>query len=148
MCKCLGRQEGGTNLDIDCPLSAYATLLCVKISVLLFYLRVLARVQNKVIKWLIISTIVFVVAYSIVVWFGYAFNCKPIEANWMQHVPAWVKTHEFTCTNVAIVPIFAAVINCISDFWITILPMAFIGRLNLPTNQLRGLYVVFGLGFL
>ena len=43
---------------------------------------------------------------------------------------------------------FAAVVNCLTDFWITILPIAFIGRLKLPRNQRLSLYIVFGLGFL
>ena len=119
-----------------------------KVSILLFYLRVLSRTQEKLVRWIIIGTLVFVVVYSMMIFFGYGFNCNPPKAAWMLYVSAWTKTHKFKCGSVSKWPMFSVITNCLTDYWITLLPLAFIGRLNLQSRQKKGLLVLFGAGFL
>ena len=128
--------------------SFYASALFTKLPILLYYLRVLARASSRLIKWILIGTIAFVVVYSICIFFGYGFNCNPVEASWLSYDLLWTQNHTFKCGNVAAISMFAAVMNCVTNYWMLGLTIFFVRGLNLAKKEKIVLGIFIGLGFM
>ena len=128
-------------------LSVNTFLLFTKCSILMFYIRILHRAQYKKTKLIIIATIVWVVGYVLVALFWYDFNCNPPESGWLMYVPTWLKAHDHHCGNVATPTMFGSIMNCVSDWWMAVIPILFIRSLQLAPSQKQALTIIFGLGF-
>lgn len=115
----------------------YCGLFCVKISILLQYLRVFVNKYFKIVCYVLIAT---VTACSLWAIFSGFFMCAPV-----QHF--WDKTIEGTCLNRLGVWYSAAGVNAATDFATAILPLPLVSSLPISKQQKILLMVVFGFGF-
>ena len=72
-----------------------------KISILLFYRRMVAGSVSKGFLWVVYVSIFSVIAYMITFLFTVFFNCRPINAMWDQVDLSWVGSHygQYTCVS-------------------------------------------------
>lgn len=115
------------------------TQTAIKMSILLFYLRLFATKQFCIAAY----TIMFVVClWCIEQVLASLLICKPISYNWQ------FKTQQGTCGNTMANCIAGAAINVFTDLVILLLPMPIIWRLQIPTRSKLSLSFIFGLGFM
>ncbi|KAI9886890.1 MAG: hypothetical protein M1823_001258 [Watsoniomyces obsoletus] len=124
--------------------SLVATTLT-KVSVLLFYRRLINRTHAKVHLWLLWGLLGITVAYTIALGFAYGFQCTPVEAYWLKDSPQGYDK-PYHCFNDAFVVIPMAVMTALTDVLVTAFPLLFVRRLSLPRQKMLVLAVVFGLG--
>ncbi|KAI5362166.1 hypothetical protein Slin15195_G058170 [Septoria linicola] len=126
-----------------------AFLVCgcfVKVSVLLFYRRLVDNSVSKYWIWTVIIAIVFTIAYSLAFILTLVLNCAPTEAYWKAFSPAY--TTNYTCVNTTVVNLLAGLMAIVSDLYSVFLPCMMTRHLQLPTAQKLGLYIIFSLGLL
>ncbi|KAF2396765.1 hypothetical protein EJ06DRAFT_482660, partial [Trichodelitschia bisporula] len=128
----------------------YSTCLT-KISVLMFYRRLVAGTYSNKFKWAMWAAITFVVVYTIVVSFLVLFTCNPIPAVWKNYDLQWAQTHKFSCTSRPVqtwVAELTGALSVFSDVYSILLPAALLMRIRISRRQRIGLLFVFGVGFL
>lgn len=145
----------------DIPMSSYenialvtwiaelAFLICscfTKVSVLMFYRRLVDHTVSKYWIWTVICAISFTISYSLAFILVLIFNCSPTEAYWKAFNPSW--TAQYTCVDTTIVNLLAGIMSIISDLYSVILPCLMTRHLLLPKAQKLGLFFVFSLGLL
>ncbi len=123
--------------------------MCVtKVSILLFYRRVLSRTSGKLFHWVNNGSLAFVILYSTILFFQAAFLCRPVQAFWLRYSRNPPYTVSFKCANEGAAMISYATINAVSDFWIAAIPLFFLQRIQMPQRQKWALAGLFGLGFM
>ncbi|KAM0714444.1 hypothetical protein Q7P37_010231 [Cladosporium fusiforme] len=115
----------------------YAGLFCVKISILLQYLRVFVNKHFKIICYVLIAIVSGCSLWAI---FSGIFMCAPIRHFWDKNV-------EGTCLNRPGVWYSAAGVNAATDFATAILPLPLVSSLPISRQQKLLLMIVFGFGF-
>jgi hypothetical protein len=115
----------------------YAGLFCVKISILLQYLRVFVQKHFQIACYVLISV---VTACSLWAIFSGIFMCTPVRHFWDARVPG-------KCMNKLAVNYSAAGVNAATDFATAILPLPLVGTLPISRQQKILLMIVFGFGF-
>lgn len=126
-----------------------AFLICscfTKVSVLMFYRRLVDHTVSKYWIWTVICAISFTISYSLAFILVLIFNCSPTEAYWKAFNPSW--TAQYTCVDTTIVNLLAGIMSIISDLYSVILPCLMTRHLLLPKAQKLGLFFVFSLGLL
>lgn len=113
-------------------------MCCVKISVLLLYIRIFGT--RKPFRIAVIAVMLLVIAFSIAAFFASIFNCIPLEKRW-RHVPG-------SCINLAHLAVASCVINIVADLLIFLLPIWPVWKLQLPTRQKMSVSAVFAAGSL
>lgn len=121
----------------------------VKISVLLFYRRLVAGTYSKRFKWALWSAIAFIVLYTIILFFLHCFSCVPLEAQWRQFDLSYTERHYCASPKVqgAIAELGGA-LSVITDFYSVMLPAMLLLKIKITRRQRIGLMFVFALGFL
>ena len=119
-----------------------------KISILAFYYRVLSRTWSKTLRWVIIGSIVFVSCYTIMAVVRMILLCNPPQTLWLAFKAGSHVDYKAHCKDGERWRITVAAINVLTDFYITLLPLTFIGRLQINQRQKVALYALFALGFL
>lgn len=115
----------------------------VKLSLLLQYLKIFVPVRNNSIMVLVTYCVIWSTStYYLITTFLEIFACSPRERFWNLLI---TKGH---CFNINAVNITSAVINCISDFVILLLPQGVIWRLHMPFQRKLGISAIFLAGFL
>jgi hypothetical protein len=75
-----------------------------KISVLLFYRRLVEGTYNKIWKWAVFVAIGFSAGYTLAFVLALCFNCSPTRAYWKAFSVAWLaENHPYTCADTKIV---------------------------------------------
>jgi hypothetical protein len=115
----------------------YAGLFCVKISILLQYLRVFVQKHFQIACYVLIGV---VTACSLWAIFSGIFMCAPTRHFWDARVPG-------KCMNKLAVNYSAAGVNAATDFATAILPLPLVGTLPISRQQKILLMIVFGFGF-
>jgi hypothetical protein len=115
----------------------YAGLFCVKISILLQYLRVFVQKNFQIACYILIG---LVTACSLWAIFSGIFMCAPVSHFWNDRVPG-------KCMNKLAVNYSAAGVNAATDFATAILPLPLVGTLPISRQQKILLMIVFGFGF-
>ncbi|KAF2098059.1 hypothetical protein NA57DRAFT_76856 [Rhizodiscina lignyota] len=119
-----------------------------KVSVLLFYQRVVEGTCSRYYKVSVWVALIFCVLYSIVFEFLLFTICRPVEAIWMRYDPTYTANYHcvspFTETWTTQL---AGALSVFSDFYALLLPGFLLMQLNIPMRQKVGLYCIFGLGF-
>lgn len=115
----------------------YAGLFCVKISILLQYLRVFVQKNFRIICYILM---VMVTTCSLWAIFSGFFMCTPVH-----HF--WDRTVDGECLNRLGVWYSAAGVNAATDFATAILPLPLVSTLPISKQQKILLMVVFGFGF-
>jgi hypothetical protein len=120
-----------------------------KISILLFYRRLVAGIYSRTFKWIIWCSIGFVVAYTFVWFILILTTCTPVDAVWKMVEVTYTTT--FKCAPVILqqrLSITGGVLSVISDLYSLLLPLTVLFRLKISTKQKIGLSIIFGSGIL
>jgi hypothetical protein len=96
---------------------------------------------DRVTKWGLWFGVFACSVFYIVTFFVDVFRCKPVEA-------AWNPTVKGTCMSYAAFPWATGIFNMISDFYILVLPLPPILRMNMPLVRRLRIAAIFGLGLL
>ncbi len=119
-----------------------------KVSILLFYRRVLSRTSGKRFHWINNATIGAILIYSVTCFFQLIFKCYPVQAFWLRYSRNPPYTASYRCANEGAGMISYSAISAVSDFWIAVLPLFFLRRMQMPQRQKWALAALFGLGFM
>jgi hypothetical protein len=120
----------------------------IKISILLFIKKLIARTNRRWLHWAISLTIVFVATsngiYSILNWV----ECIPLDAWWNRMDLEWTITHEYKCWGESFITVSAGFFNLIQDFIVATLPVFVVWDLQIARSQKASIITLFGLGYL
>jgi hypothetical protein len=133
----------------------WATLLiligtsCVKVSVLLFYRRLVKDISNKIMIYTIWSSIAFVVLFTLIFIILLLVQCSPIDSFWLSLNPLYTRPHRCISNHASIVTTFLAnSLYVFTDIITVTLPAVVVMRLNLEYRVRAALLVIFGVGYL
>lgn len=113
------------------------TLGLVKVSILLFYLRVFPVKSVRLASWAMIAYCgASFVAFSLVT----IFRCKPIAYAWDKNIQGG------SCINYKAVALAYAAIDIQQDILIIILPISALLKLQLCLKKKISMYAMFGVG--
>ncbi|KAI1335894.1 hypothetical protein F5Y15DRAFT_396094 [Xylariaceae sp. FL0016] len=117
--------------------SYFPLILSIKLCILFGYLRIFKI--DRLTKWAIWFGTTACGIFYIVTFFVDLFRCKPIAA-------AWNPSIEGTCMSYAAFPWATGIFNMISDFYILLVPLPPILKLNMPLAQRIRIVSIFSLG--
>lgn len=113
-------------------------LSLVKLSVLLFYIRIFKSIRTYRIAFWIVGIII--VGWCIAINFLALFTCVPVQK-------AWNRTTPGHCLDTHQTFLGATISNILVDFIILILPMPMLWQLHIETRRKFGLVGVFAAGY-
>ncbi|TID22645.1 hypothetical protein E2P81_ATG01771 [Venturia nashicola] len=123
----------------------FLTGLCLtKISVLLFFRRLIDGSHSPLIKKSIWAAIGFIVAYYASFLSFLIFACNPTDATWKSLNIGW--TGKYKCADREVVDPLNGVFSVLSDFYSIIIPVLVVYRLTMPASRKAVLYFVFCCG--
>jgi hypothetical protein len=102
--------------------------------------RTFLNVVNGAIGILVLYIIGFVLVQ--------VFQCRPLNALWLQFSYPDHYTKKFTCISEGIGPVSNAIVSVATDFMTDLLPIFLFRQLHLPKREKVALYVLFSLGFM
>jgi len=119
----------------------------IKISILLFYRRLVPSSVSPAFAWatraIIASVVAYIIAFEAILLFG----CRPINAFWNQVDPAWKKANKYQCPDELSVLFAANTTSIVQDFLAFLMPLLLFRKLQLPFRQKIILQAIFGIGF-
>jgi len=118
-----------------------------KVSILLFYRRLVAGTFAPPFVWSVRIVIFSVVAYMITFEFTLIFGCRPIHAYWDQVSPIWRASNNYECLNEVATLYSANITSIVQDFLTFLMPLLLFWKLQLPTRQKVILGCIFSIGF-
>ncbi|KAF1991917.1 hypothetical protein K402DRAFT_321609, partial [Aulographum hederae CBS 113979] len=122
-----------------------------KVSVLLFYRRILSRYHSKVMHWAIRAAIWFTVVYTLVLIIVSSTTCTPVNVSWLEKdLRVELDNRKVECSFGAAVflgPI-AGTLSVISDFYAVCIPWWFLRRIRFSETQQRSSGFCFHLVFI
>ena len=121
--------------------SFLVTGACTKISVLLFYRRLVKDTYAVRWKWAVVAAIAFTAAYTVTFLFVLIFNCNPTQAYWKSFNPSF--TRHYTCVDTTIINLLAGILAIVSDVYSIALPCFMTRHFELPARQKVALNVLF-----
>jgi hypothetical protein len=125
----------------------FLTSLCLtKISVLLFFRRLIDRSHSPWISKAIWGAIAFTVAYFFAFFFFLVFACDPVNAAWRSLNITW--TGKYQCADRHIVDPLNGVFSVFSDIYSLIIPILIVSRLTMPSNRKVLLHGIFCCGLI
>lgn len=139
------------NLALCLWLAEFSFLVCgglTKVSVLLFYRRLVDGTYSKRWKWLVIFAIGFTVSYTIAFCIMLLINCSPTEAYWRAFDPQYAMTKQYKCLDTKIINTLAGVFAAASDLYAVALPCIITWHFSVPKAQKIALNIIFSLGLL
>ena len=119
---------------------------CTKVSVLLFYRRLVKGTFSKRWKWATIAAIIFTIIYCLAFNLALVFNCRPTEAYWKAFSMTY--TADYHCANTKPLNPVSGVLSVVSDFYSVILPMGMLRHFDIDRRKKIALNAVFSLGLL
>lgn len=120
---------------------------CTKVSILLFYRRLVGGTYSRRYKWLIWFAIAFTIAYTVAFCIILLVNCTPTEAYWMAFDFKYALTADYTCMDTSVINTMAGVCAAISDVYAVALPCILTWQLSsVPKRQKIALFGIFSLG--
>jgi hypothetical protein len=122
----------------------------IKISILLFYRRLVSGSVSPAFVWAIRAAIFSVVAYIITFEITLTVGCRPINAFWNEVNPIWraLNENKYYCLNELDTLYGANITSITQDFLTFLLPLLLFRKLQIPFRQKVVLGCVFGVGFL
>lgn len=142
--------EKRTSLVLCMWLGEFSFLVCggcTKVSILLFYRRLVGGTYSRRYKWLIWFAIAFTIAYTVVFCIILLVNCTPTEAYWMAFDFKYALTADYTCMDTSVINTMAGVCAAISDVYAVALPCILTWQLSsVPKRQKIALFGIFSLG--
>jgi hypothetical protein len=123
-----------------------------KVSILLFYRRMVHGSYSPAFLWTVRACIGFVVCYTTAFTLTLFLGCRPLNAFWHKVDLTWVLSHDegkdWVCFNEAANLIGATAFSVVQDFIACLMPTIIFWKLSLPLRQKIALSVVFGMGIL
>lgn len=119
----------------------FLDLAALKLSLLLFYLRIFPSTTLKRLLW---ATVVFDVLYGLVFALVGLLQCRPMSFFWTR----WDGQHQGHCINVNAVGWANAGISIALDFWMLALPLSQLQGLQLHWKKKIGVALMFFVGTL
>ena len=117
----------------------FAAISTIKLSCLLFYLRLFSLREHRIWVWICMGIIPLF-------WLGGTLQvfllCTPFKASWD---PILSPTH---CANSNVAFVTMGIFNMLSDLMIMLLPIPFIRKLQMTRAAKFGLIAIFGIGLL
>jgi hypothetical protein len=110
-----------------------------RISILFFYLRIFTIRRARI---LIISTISITVVMTFVFVIVLVFQCNPIDYFWLE----WDGEHQGHCMSTGLIVWANAIITIVFDFWIIIIPLLYVLRLQLSLKKRILASIMFAVG--
>ncbi|KAH9990892.1 hypothetical protein F4779DRAFT_637786 [Xylariaceae sp. FL0662B] len=117
--------------------SYFPLILSIKLCILLGYLRIFK--VDRVTKWGIWIGVFACTIFYVITFFIDLFRCKPIEATWNPTIEGICLSHEAF-------PWATGIFNMISDFYILLLPLLPILKMNMPLARRVRIASIFGFG--
>jgi hypothetical protein len=121
-----------------------------KISILLFYRRLVPEAVSRGFRWSVYGIIFFVMAYF-VTWEVILFTrYKPLYADWMLGDPFWWAQHkdEVKSLDEGVIIASSAIVSAVQDFIVCGMPMMVFWKMTIPKRQRIALGAIFAVGFL
>lgn len=118
----------------------------VRVSILLFYRRMVKGTFKRRWKWSVWVAIGWTVIWSLGFSIMIVATCQPVEASWRAFDPTFEK--DWTCADTRISNTAAGVLAIISDCYSLLLPWAMIWPLEMPRRQKIALNMVFSFGII
>jgi hypothetical protein len=113
--------------------------MCVKLSILLLYLRLSPYQLFRIAVWVVV---VATVTYSVLGSFEFVFNCQPIAKNWD------ITITDGKCINVAKILMTHGSLNIVTDIAMLVLPITLVRKLKMSMKQKVALAALFMTGTL
>ncbi|KAE9966860.1 hypothetical protein BLS_007249 [Venturia inaequalis] len=123
-----------------------ACLSLTKISVLIFFRRLIDRSHSPWISKSIWAAIAFTVAYFFSFLLFLLFACDPTDATWKSLDIGW--TGKYKCADRHVVDPLNGVFSVFSDAYSIIIPVLVVSRLSMPANRKVVLYFIFCCGLI
>jgi hypothetical protein len=122
----------------------------VKVSILLFYRRLVAGTVSRLFKWTVRVCIFSVIAYIITFETTLILGCRPINAFWNEVNPSWrsLNKDKYFCLDEVATLYAANITSILQDFLTFLMPLLLFQKLQLPSRQKILLGAIFGIGFL
>ncbi|OMP84241.1 hypothetical protein BK809_0000173, partial [Diplodia seriata] len=111
-----------------------------KISLLLFYLRIFPDAGFRKVVW---GTLVFTLCFGTSGILVFAFQCTPINYAWH----GWDDEHAGSCVNLGVFVLTCATLNIVLDFWVIVLPIPGILKLQSSVRTKLQIVTMFCTGF-
>ncbi|KAH6704130.1 hypothetical protein BKA61DRAFT_183176 [Leptodontidium sp. MPI-SDFR-AT-0119] len=115
------------------------SFMCVKLSILLLYLRLSPYKSFRIAVWVIVAT---TVSYSFLASFEFLFNCQPIAKNWDLSIT------KGKCIYTPTILMTHGSINIVTDIAMLLLPIALVRKVNAPMKEKVALACLFMTGTL
>ncbi|KAK0887819.1 hypothetical protein LTR02_016883 [Friedmanniomyces endolithicus] len=139
--------SGPSNMLHDCADTHLGTYRpSAKISVLLFYRRLVQGTFSKRWRMATISAIVFTACYCVAIVLALIFNCNPTNAYWKAYSLSYTKS--YTCANTKSLNPLAGTLSVFSDLYTVVLPMGMLRHFEASKRQKLALNAVFSLGLI
>jgi hypothetical protein len=120
-----------------------------KLSVLMFYRRLVDGTYSKRFKWAIWVAMGIIIASTITFIVLLYFTCAPYQAYWRQFDATYTTTFVCQSSNVLVrISRLIGSLSVITDFYSVLLPAILLMRIQISKKQKLGLMFIFGLGFL
>jgi hypothetical protein len=120
---------------------------CTKVSILLFYRRLVGGTYSTRYKWLIWCAIAFTIAYSFTFCVVLLANCTPTRAYWMAFDFRYALTQDYQCMDTSVINAMAGICAAVSDVYSVALPCFLTWQLTtVPRRQKIALFGIFSLG--
>jgi hypothetical protein len=120
----------------------------IKISILLFIHKLIARTGRRYMQWAIWFTIAAVAIsngiYMLISWA----ECFPLNATWDRMNLEWDVTHSYKCLDEAVITVSAGIFNLVLDFVVATLPVLVVWDLHIARTKKASIIALFGLGYL
>lgn len=119
-----------------------------KVSVLLFYRRVVQGTCTKIYKLSVWAALIFCVLYTVIFSITLWAMCTPVKATYLRYDPTFKEPfHCWSQPTEAWTSQLAGALSVFSDFYALMLPGFLLFQLQIPRQQKIALYCVFSLGF-
>jgi hypothetical protein len=122
----------------------------IKVSILLFYRRLVSGSVSYPFVWAVRIIIFSVVAYMITFETTLTFGCRPINAYWNEVDPIWrsMNANKYFCLDEVATLYAANITSIVQDFLTFSMPLLLFWKLQLPIRQKVILGCIFSVGFL
>ncbi|KAF2185967.1 hypothetical protein K469DRAFT_152238 [Zopfia rhizophila CBS 207.26] len=115
----------------------WLAVLCAKLSIFLFYLRLS---PDKHFKMIVHGLLGICIAYCLIGAFAFLFFCQPIAKYWDPSITYG------SCTKNTKVWLSTAIINAVTDAFMVLLPIWMLWHIRIPRRQKIGLIAIFMTG--
>jgi hypothetical protein len=120
-----------------------------KISVLLFYRRLVTGTCSRRFKFCLWAAMALIVCYTLAYVILLLVTCIPLQATWLKIDPTYTKSYRCASTGVMTkVSELSGAFSVITDFYSVLLPAILLLQIKITRRQKLGLMAIFGVGFL